>query len=134
MTEIADEVLRALFDVAVSSMDFGSGFLDDEEVAQLRQAAKVLGVDPMEATPQNFWCKYRGHHAASVYLDTPYFHDLAGTPRNAYRLRSEFPPGIRLEGAKPGDDLGCYRAKVLSMFCPDCGRRWGALDPVPGLA
>jgi len=79
MAEIDDRLLRIVFDVAVHSMDFGSGFLDDEEVAALREVAVVLGVDPAVATPRNFTCKYRGHHAAGPY-------------------------------------------------CPDCGRRWDALD------
>ena len=57
------EVLQKTFDTAVNSMDFGSGFLDDDEVTALRACAEVLGVDPMVATPQNFLCKYResGH-------------------------------------------------------------------------
>lgn len=49
---------RAVFDIAVGSMDFGSGFLDDEEVQMLRAAAVDLGVDPMEATPSDFKSKY----------------------------------------------------------------------------
>lgn len=55
-------LLRAVFDVAVSSMDFSSGFLDDEEVAALRELAAELGVDPATATPHNFMCRYRGSH------------------------------------------------------------------------
>jgi hypothetical protein len=57
------DVLQKTFDTAVNSMDFSSGFLDDEEVTALRACAVVLGVDPLQATPQNFICKYResGH-------------------------------------------------------------------------
>lgn len=60
------EVLRAVFDTAVHSMDFGSGFLDDEEVQALRACAIVLGVEPRIATPRNFVCKYEhgGEHDA----------------------------------------------------------------------
>lgn len=50
--------LRATFDIAVGSMDFGSGFLDDAEVQTLRRVAVVIGVDPMEATPSMFASKY----------------------------------------------------------------------------
>lgn len=60
--EIDRKTLQIVFDTAVHSMDFGSGFLDDEEVVGLRAVAEILGVDPMLATPLNFQCKYRGHH------------------------------------------------------------------------
>jgi hypothetical protein len=52
--EVPKEVVQILFDTAVGSMDFGSGFLDDEEVYALRQTAELLGVDPMVATPTNY--------------------------------------------------------------------------------
>lgn len=48
------EIARAVFDIATNSMDFGSGFLDDEEVVQLRSFAERIGVDPMKGTPGNF--------------------------------------------------------------------------------
>ena len=57
--------LRAVFDIAVGSMDFGSGFLDDAEVETLRRVAGVIGVDPMEATPSMFASKYP--HAFHAY-------------------------------------------------------------------
>ena len=50
--------LKALFDIAVGSMDFGSGMLDDDEVKALRRVADFIGVDPMEGTPSNFVKKY----------------------------------------------------------------------------
>jgi hypothetical protein len=128
-------VWRAVFDVAVHSMNFGSGFLDDEEVEALRAAAVLLGVSPDEATPRQFICKYRGHHAAQVFLDSPMFTDLEGILRNAYRGIDEFPEAARsrLTGTRPGDSLGMLRAPVLSMFCPDCGQRWDALEGPPAV-
>jgi hypothetical protein len=63
-TTIDREVLKIVFDVAVNSLDFGSGFLDDEEVTALRSVAVVLGVDPMTATPDMFKCKYENRHLA----------------------------------------------------------------------
>jgi len=54
--------LRACLDIATQSMDFGSGFLCEEEVEALRKIATILGVDPLLATPANFTCKYRGEH------------------------------------------------------------------------
>lgn len=65
--EIEHDVLCKVFDTAVNSMDFGSGFLDDETVAALRECAIVLGVDPMVATPDNFKCKYGQPHEWSTF-------------------------------------------------------------------
>jgi len=133
MAEIDDRLLRIVFDVAVHSMDFGSGFLDDEEVAALREVAVTLGVDPAEATPGNFRCQYRGHHAASVYLDHYMFTDPGGVLRNAYRQRSDFPAGVKLTGIRSAHTLAKVPADVLRMHCPDCGQTWDALDPIPRL-
>ena len=55
-------VLQMVFDAAVHSMDFVSGFLDGETVVALRAIAVLLGVDPMIATPPEFKCKYSGKH------------------------------------------------------------------------
>jgi hypothetical protein len=55
---IEKRILQIVFDTAVHSLDFGSGFLDDEEVAALREIAVILSVDPAKATPSNFTCKY----------------------------------------------------------------------------
>jgi hypothetical protein len=52
------DTARKVFDSAVGGMDFGSGFLDDEEVAALRAFAVALGLDPMLATPSKFSAKY----------------------------------------------------------------------------
>jgi hypothetical protein len=54
--------LRAVLDVATMSMDFGSGFLDNEQVEALRKLASIIGLDPIVATPSNFVCQYRGEH------------------------------------------------------------------------
>lgn len=74
--QIDREVLQKTFDTAVNSMDFGSGFLDDDEVAALRAVAVVLGVDPLVATPMGFKCKYGQPHAFSAW-HRPYA-DLRG--------------------------------------------------------
>lgn len=52
--EVDKELLQAIFDLAVNSLDFGSGFWDDEDVKWGRRAAEVLGVDPMVATPMTY--------------------------------------------------------------------------------
>lgn len=43
--------LKQLFDLVCNSMDFGSGFLDGEDVVLLRRIASLIGVDPLLATP-----------------------------------------------------------------------------------
>lgn len=57
-TVVKTEHLQILFDALVQSMDFGSGFLDTEEVEALRAIAEDLGVDPMVATPSAFKAQY----------------------------------------------------------------------------
>lgn len=121
---IYDGALRALFDIAVSSMDFGSGFLDDEEVSHLRAVAVILGVDPMRGTPDNFKCKYRGHHEAEPYLDPSMFISFADELwRNAY---------VGPDRAPGGQQVGRGLAKIggirIGMWCLTCGRRWEAFE------
>ena len=61
MTEqitIPKETGQILFDALVQSMDFGSGFLDSEEVEALRGLAVAIGVDPNTATPDEFAAGY----------------------------------------------------------------------------
>lgn len=64
---IPDDVARAVFDIAVHSMDFSSGFLSSEEVTQLRAYAEIIGVDPMEATPHEHKPKYCPSHEYESY-------------------------------------------------------------------
>lgn len=61
---VPKELLQKVFDSAVGSMNFNSGFLDDEEVEALRTIAMLLGVDPWIATPPEFKPKYRRQEAA----------------------------------------------------------------------
>ncbi len=51
---VPEDIAKAVFDVAVGSMDFGSGFLDNEEVDALRAFARLIGIDPINATPSSF--------------------------------------------------------------------------------
>jgi hypothetical protein len=59
---------KVVFDIATNSLDFGSGFLDDEEVEALRAAAVDLGVDPMEATPHDFKGQYCPGHQPKTHI------------------------------------------------------------------
>jgi hypothetical protein len=57
---IPKRYLQELFDLAVNSMDFGSGYWDNDDVVTGRAVAEVLGVDPATATPSEFR-KYFAH-------------------------------------------------------------------------
>lgn len=54
LSTLETESLKAMLDIAIESMNFNSGMLDQEEVSLLRQVAVLVGVDPILATPQNF--------------------------------------------------------------------------------
>lgn len=59
---VPDATARAVFDIAIHSLDFGSGFLDNEQVDRLRDMAGYLGVDPREATPSEHRRRYCTGH------------------------------------------------------------------------
>lgn len=65
MIVLSKERLQALFDLAVESVDFGSGFWDTDETNTARAVANILGVDPMEATPWRFTTQYPHRYMAS---------------------------------------------------------------------
>jgi hypothetical protein len=69
------EQTRVLFDIAIQSLDFGSGCLDDDEVEVLRAVAVSLGVDPWDATPDNHRPKYCPGHEWEQWSD-PYRRQL----------------------------------------------------------
>jgi hypothetical protein len=56
--EVPKVALQLVFDALCQSLDFGSGFLDDEDVEGLRAVAVALGVDPMVATPADWVHRY----------------------------------------------------------------------------
>lgn len=58
---------RKVFDTAVGSMNFASGFLDNDEVDALRAFAVRLGLDPMDATPHVFSHSYPHPFVAGYY-------------------------------------------------------------------
>ena len=49
---------QRIFDALVNSLDFGSGFLEDEDVEALRALAILLGVNPILGTPREFVSTY----------------------------------------------------------------------------
>lgn len=63
--------LRALLDLATGSMDFGSGFWDEEQAEIARKIAGVLDVDPVLVTPPNMVCKYKGEHVWQDVSNSP---------------------------------------------------------------
>jgi hypothetical protein len=56
------ELTEIVFDIAIRSLDFNSGFLEDDEVEALRELAVLLGVDPWEATPSQWRPRYCPGH------------------------------------------------------------------------
>lgn len=51
-------MIQAAFDLVVNSMDFGSGFLSEEDVIAMRALAVAIGVDPTLATPGSEHAEY----------------------------------------------------------------------------
>lgn len=76
--EIELEHLKMLFDLICNSMDFGSGFLDTDDVTLLRGIAVIIGVDPMEATPSEF--RKRIKHAWRKPKANPWISATTGEP------------------------------------------------------
>ena len=52
------ETAQRLFDALAGSMDFGSGFLESDDVEALRALAVAIGVDPAKGTPDEFAAQY----------------------------------------------------------------------------
>lgn len=55
------EHARIIFDALHSSLDFGSGFLDDDAVEALRALAVLIGVNPTEGTSSEYQSQYVHH-------------------------------------------------------------------------
>lgn len=54
MVSLPKEAARRVFDALVNSMNFGSGFLETDDVKALRVLAEAIGVDPLDGTPREF--------------------------------------------------------------------------------
>lgn len=80
--DVRKELLQKLLDIATSSMDHGSGFLDNEEVEALRETAVTLGINPMTVTPYNFKPKYCPGH---VWSDWKIVRSIEGAIRDERR-------------------------------------------------
>lgn len=80
------ERLKQLLDISVRSLDWGSGFLDNDDVECLRCLAEHVGCDPMLVTPANFLGHYcTGHESSgrfytSVAGERWFCCDTCGTP------------------------------------------------------
>lgn len=59
--------IKTMFDIICCSLDWGSGFLDTDEVITLRDVAVLLDVDPMEATPANMRPSFQHDFTPPVY-------------------------------------------------------------------
>lgn len=69
LVPVPDLLLRTLLDIAVSSLDFGSGFWDQEDIDAARAVASLLNVCPQAATPGDMRGKYPdcGHLRSRPY-------------------------------------------------------------------
>lgn len=72
---VTPDDVKALLDIATQSLDFSSGFLDDEEVALLRRVAEAVGVDPMAVTPENFKRRFEPKGKTTRAPGRDYAHD-----------------------------------------------------------
>lgn len=101
---VSRKMLQLVFDSAVNSIDFSSGFLDDEEVVDgLRACAVALGVDPMIGTPERFRCKFEGHHVAA--------HPQSASPWQCPRCRGVLDPDAPRE-VEVSRDFDTYKYQV----------------------
>lgn len=101
---VSRKMLQLVFDTAVNSIDFSSGFLDDEEVVDgLRACAVVLGVDPMVGTPERFRCKFEGHHVAA--------HPQSAAPWRCPRCLGVLDPDVPRE-VEVSRDFDAYKYQV----------------------
>lgn len=72
---VGEDDLKVIFDLAVNSLNFGSGFWDQPEVDTARRLAVLLGLDPFKvATPSEMKPNYP-HAFVTHYVDRP---DLCG--------------------------------------------------------
>lgn len=67
---IPGEVLQDVYDIAVNSVDFGSGFLSTEEVGNLRILGKAIGAEYFDY--QNDRCLRCGHENSRHYRGDNY--------------------------------------------------------------
>lgn len=66
MIKMRFEAAQRVFDALVNSMDFGSGFLETDDVVALRELATAIGVDPNVGTPREFTAQYPHPFEAAV--------------------------------------------------------------------
>lgn len=68
--DITDAVMD-VYDIAINSMDFGSGFLSTEEVGNLRALGKAIGAEQFDY--QHDKCLRCGHNKSSSCHNAPGF-------------------------------------------------------------
>lgn len=56
--QLSGEALQDVYDIAVNSMDFGSGFLDTEQLGHLRQLGLAIGAPPLHYGDCHAECWY----------------------------------------------------------------------------
>lgn len=121
---------QILFDAIAQSMDFGSGFLDTEEVEAMRGLAVALGIDPNKGTPSEFVKHYP--HPFKPMTNPDMIERVFGIVRYEWRERNALglPPGmvtIRDEGVRNIDWVPCQAGAYSYCQKPES-------DPIHKLA
>lgn len=59
--------VQEMLDIITGSLDYGSDFLDQEQIETLRSVAEMLGLNPMAATPTKYSKFFP--HACNTYFN-----------------------------------------------------------------
>lgn len=65
MVQVPKALIQVLFDLTTNTMDFGSGFYDDEEQEAMVFLANLLGIDPLLAIQKSHKCMWRAKFLGS---------------------------------------------------------------------
>lgn len=123
--EIDKEMLRALFDLVVGGMEFGSDFFDSEQTELLRGFAILLGIDPIVATPESHKCKYLKEHVPNTILWISY---PVGTFCTRCKQAMTKPDGFKICSVCSGSKTVMKNTRIENGIqrcdgwdvCPDC--------------
>lgn len=101
------EAAQCVFDALCNSMDFGSGFLDTEDVDALRTLAEAIGVDPAVGTPDSFKSQYP--HTFEPANDPDFVAQMFGALEQdvAYATTGTPVAATRIDSAKMPDFVPC---------------------------
>jgi hypothetical protein len=90
-----DDLIRHLLDLATESLDYGSGFMDNDDVETLRAAAVRVGVDPWTVTPDNHKPNYCPGHDWPGSRTSSHGRSSTAAARSARRPSTASPNRLR---------------------------------------